>query len=1113
MKPNALMWIPCLLLALAASTAARAEDIDLFSGKQAVAKPNLLIIIDNTANWDASFTAPSSPQNCGSSSNTRTKFCSVKTALYKAIAAISASDTDPKFSVGLMLFQPNGSSPNTAVAPVTNQTQQAEGGYVRYAMTPMTNAAKTDLLRVIDSLDISKDKSPGSSQNGMSLEEARRYFGGLPVLNGNNTYWRSDNLKVLDLNATNATHTVYKSPATDACAANFLVFLSNGPPTGSDDGPSATQLTAFNGGTLPARLPFPTGVPSQSQSNWMDEYARLMFQSDNVAGLDGNQPILTFGIAIRDVSSGSPDDNASPTSGRYLVKNAALQGGGKYWETTSATQLQNALTRLFKEIQGVNDVFVSATLPVALNISNTYLNQVYMGLFRPDALLSPRWYGNLKEYKLAYDADAQLVTLVDRRDRDVVSSVTGFIVPTATSLWTHNPTRDDSWGSGSVNFWTNSMRGSPTPTATDSPDGEVVEKGGVAQAVREVYLTRAAIAGTAGSTDRKVLTCTLSSSCAATCSGTPAKFDLTSITASNGACQAKFGTSATADTQTLVNWIRGIDNKGDEPGPGKTDLDRTVTVRGSVHGDVLHSRPLIVNYGGSTGIVAYYGGNDGMLHAVCVGAEGDGCAGSSNAGQELWTFIAPDTYGKFKRLRDQSPAVWYPNIDYTDFSPAPQRRDYFFDGGIGVYRTSTRTVLYVAARRGGNFIYAIDVTNPTSPSLFWKIDNTTADFTNLGQTWSTPQVGYVRAKGMSNPVLFFGAGYCGGYSGSAGAPYFRPTGVGEDSDAAATSDPSCPTSANGRGIYVVDLGSNATATTPTRLKFFEAPSNDAASIGNSVAADVTLLDRDADGYVDRVYAADTGGTVWRMDVDDASIANWKLFKFAVARQTAAGSGNREKFLFRPYVLPTSSFDAVLIGSGNREDPLSLTTSNNFYMYKDFKTGKDASASPAMAPITDYGTMQNAATASSTDLQNATLNPSVSGWYYPLLTDGEKVVNAPLAIAGTVYFATNRPNAALPPTLACSNLGEARAYRLNFASGVKAAATANTMFTGGGLPPSPTAGLVQIGETLVPFCIGCGPGDPPAGVPAGGASPIDPIKIFVSPPPIRRKTFWYSITDQ
>jgi type IV pilus assembly protein PilY1 len=184
------------------------------------------------------------------------------------------------------------------------------------------------------------------------------------------------------------------------------------------------------------------------------------------------------------------------------------------------------------------------------------------------------------------------------------------------------------------------------------------------------------------------------------------------------------------------------------------------------------------------------------------------------------------------------------------------------------------------------------------------------------------------------------------------------------------------------------------------------------------------------------------------------------------------------------------------------------------MYKDFKTGKDASTSPAMSVINNYATMLNAASTSSADLQAAVRDPNNYGWYYPLLTDGEKVVNAPLTIAGTVYFATNRPNASLPTELACSNLGEARAYRISFATGAAAGPTASTMFNGGGLPPSPTAGVAQVGSTLVPFCIGCGPGvNVPVGVPIGGTSPIDPIKIFANPPSTRKKTFWFNNADQ
>ena len=43
----------------------------------------------------------------------------------------------------------------------------------------------------------------------------------------------------------------------------------------------------------------------------------------------------------------------------------------------------------------------SVSLPVSVNTQGTYLNQVFVGMFRPDGDAAPRWYGNLKQYKLA----------------------------------------------------------------------------------------------------------------------------------------------------------------------------------------------------------------------------------------------------------------------------------------------------------------------------------------------------------------------------------------------------------------------------------------------------------------------------------------------------------------------------------------------------------------------------------------------------------------------------------------------------------------------------------------------------------------------------------------
>ena len=42
-------------------------------------------------------------------------------------------------------------------------------------------------------------------------------------------------------------------------------------------------------------------------------------------------------------------------------------------------------------------------------------------------------------------------------------------------------------------------------------------------------------------------------------------------------------------------------------------------MRASVHGDVLHSRPAVINYnrnGDENDVYIFYGANDGMLHAI-----------------------------------------------------------------------------------------------------------------------------------------------------------------------------------------------------------------------------------------------------------------------------------------------------------------------------------------------------------------------------------------------------------------------------------------------------------------------------------------------------------------
>jgi type IV pilus assembly protein PilY1 len=69
----------------------------------------------------------------------------------------------------------------------------------------------------------------------------------------------------------------------------------------------------------------------------------------------------------------------------------------------------------------------------------------------------------------------------------------------------------------------------------------------------------------------------------------------------------------------------------------------------------------------------------------------------------------------------------------------------------------TKRHLYLTMRRGGPYLIALDVSDPSTPQLLWQRDASSPGYGALGQTWSTPKV--VKIRGNANPVLVMRAGY------------------------------------------------------------------------------------------------------------------------------------------------------------------------------------------------------------------------------------------------------------------------------------------------------------------------------------------------------------------
>lgn len=1004
----------CLAISLLiAMPFAHAEDIDLFTGVDAASSdlPNVLIVIDNTANWSTAFTAEMA-----------------------ALASTVAGLEPDKFRLGFMMYTETGSG-----------NSNPDGAYVRAAVRTMSAENKTLYQDLVLSFGSNDDKS-NNGKLGLTMSEVNRYFSGSTAYAGANKAKRDYTGNASGTAADNAVYalsgnalasssaTTYQAPTSSACKKNYLIFLSNGKSSSnnSDNTTASSHLTAAGGNATTIPL-----TPSGLQSEIADEWARYLANKTT-------NPVITYVIDVVPTVSGQYS-----TDYKALLQSMATQGQGKYFDVGSAgasdvgAKIKAAFDQIVAEIQAVNSVFASASLPVSVNTQGTYLNQVFIGMFRPDSGTKPQWKGNLKQYKFKASVEGSgfALNLVDADDGLAINNNTGFITQCARSFWTPPKTSLDSYW----DYDGSEAEGSCTAIAnsiwSNTPDGEVVEKGAAGYMLRTIT-TPSLLAS------RTVKTCN-------TCA--PGALD--NFVDGNAAITATdLGLDAAdaSERTNIINWTRGADVKDED---GDTNITE---MRPSALGDVVHSRPVAVDYGGTTGVVVYYGANDGMLHAINGNQTGTG------AGSELWSFVAPDQYGRLKRIYDNSLLITFPSAGDSTAKP------YFFDGPLTAYKEGTNTWIYATQRRGGRMIYAFDVSTPASPSLLWRTGCTTGlgdnsgcmtGFEEIGQTWSA--VKNLKAAGYgagASPMLIVGGGYdtC------------------EDTDNG-TANNSC-TSPKGNRIYVLD------ASNGSLLRAF--------STTRSVAGDVTVVPNATTGLADYAYATDTGGNVYRITFGAAAPSDWGFIKIASlgcdTPTDCVGGGSNRKFMFGPEVVVTPTFNAVLIGSGDREHPLfsniaTTNVDNAFFMLKDKPSVSTWLSAESTACGGDFLCRDSLLA-----ISNDGSNPSQAdldakkGWYLTL-SDNEQVVTTAVVVFGEVTFSTHIPTA--PDASACtSSLGTAQVYNINYldASPVGQSGSRYAQVSGGGLPPSPVSGMVTVtnpvtGQPMtVPFII--------------GASPLSPVEV-------------------
>lgn len=807
-----------------------------------------------------------------------------------------------------------------------------------------------------------------------------------------------------------------------SCASNYQVLLTDG---------EANSLNS-SGQTAAQNLVGKSSCFSKNGANQnYDSHelcgvdiAQYLFEEDQISDsiLANEQIVKTYTIAF----------NLNDSGAVQFLKDMAKYGTGgsndAFYSATSASDLISVFNTILTDVKKDPTSFVAPSL--ATNAFNRLLSrdEVYFGLFTP--ALERHWFGNVKKYNICIDSvgdpeddsdDCTLGEILDATYEPAVDPADNKFKTTATSVW------------------------------SDVIDGQATTRGGaggeLTDYTKRIIYTDATSSGTAPASGTALST-----------AGHKIDIDtwddpeLSHVR--NAVCPTP-STSPSSDCATRMMWLLGKATTPD------SENDASDTTRWAFN-DVLHSSPVVITYGGQDtnddGVI------DHFFDRIVVGTNEGGIRFlNGTTGKEEWTFIP-------QVLLDPQQKMLFDNAEGDhlygmDVTPTVHFRDVNGDGTITPSEGDFVHVI-VAMRQGGKYVYALDVTGVVDddtdtvvPKFLWRIQGGTGDFTRLGQTWSQPRLAkiYVTVSGTltQREVLIFGGGYDPNLDNTFGY-------VADDGDD--NNDPNHL----GNAIYIVD------ANTGARILSISGDGSGAdievEAMHYPIPSRITVLDSDGDGVDDRLYVGDLGGQVWRVDLaaDVKATGSGRAGSSVVGRlaaisSTGSGGINERRFFEPPSVVQVKDseysdaaggeYDYILIGTGWRQHPLDKKVHDRFYAFRDEVIGpmNDASPGDNLADSYPADTSGNApiSNADLIDITTRILNvddtdiddiKASQGWYYDFTTagnDGEKVLSAPITIAGTVFFTTYQPDAVTNAEACSAQIGGGNAY--NF-SVLRAAAT-------------------------------------------------------------------------
>lgn len=809
---------------------------------------------------------------------------------------------------------------------------------------------------------------------------------------------------------------VYKSPIEHSCQANYLVLMSDGKPEypywngitadGTARYPESVAPTQiYNTGIVPPMSPdldnthFPVTVPNLITSACEDapvgyksgkcgaELTHFLANEDQSPTVEGKQVVKTFTVAF-----GMWDE---PSGTNYLAQLATAENGA--YTANNPQELATAFNQILTDVQKDSLSFSSPSFVVDQSNLLAHKNNVYMPVFDPSQ--TGIWSGNLRKFTV--------------NDAGEILGATGSAVLNT----------DGSFSTDAQDLWSSAAHGGDVSLGgaankLPSPANRILytDAGGlnlVPISPNTTSITANLLAPSEAITTehRLLLTSNYYSNLPAgtSCWGSykdcegKRRFVWGNPYTGSGCVNIAEVTTCPASTISaeqrtqLLNYIRGYKN-GDSNAGARNHL-----------GDSLNSKAVVVDYGNDV-VRVLLATNEGFLHAF-----------DAESGVEKWAFM-PESLLKNAKLFldnpdknqhiygiDGSPTIWRVDHNLNGIIELNPTQDYNGDGEINA-EDADSIKLYFGLRRGGRMYYGMDISTADSPSILWKLAPSAnssvinSAFSELGETWSKPTLSKLRVAAGDNTqqsllkqVLVFGGGY-------------DPRKDEEDVTKRLADQ-------WGRDVFIVDANSGNLLWSLRKgyygVSGTQSPITNASSLKHSITSDIRILDMDNNGALDRLYFADTGGDIWRVDMDvdvkDTDATTYYDYGKAKLTQLASLGGgsstqDHRKFFYEPDTAIRMHNGKPLltlaIGSGYRTHPLNTSAAlDRLYMLIDPDVYQLPTSS---SPITDNN-LQDVQTmeAGKTILDY----PEMKGWYYELEHHGEKALSPVLTVLDKLMFTT------------------------------------------------------------------------------------------------------------